>query len=88
MTFVVDSVRLPEREESREVDGLEQTNAAALDVLRGHVDALDQDWPARQADAVEFHRRNAAAWGSGRAGADLTAQIDPDFVPSPDLLSR
>jgi len=31
---------------------------------------------------VEFHRRNAAAWGNRAAGVDLTAQIDPHFVPA------
>jgi CO dehydrogenase maturation factor len=79
-------VRAGDRGASRDLGGLEPGNGAALDVLRGHVDALDQDRGARQADAVAFHRRNAAVRGADTAA--LTAQIDPGFVPSPDRLSR
>ena len=32
---------------------------------------------------VAFHLRNAAAWGDRATGADLAAQVDPEFVPGP-----
>ncbi|MEU5725873.1 hypothetical protein [Micromonospora sp. NPDC047738] len=33
------------------------------------------------------HRRNAEAWANDRTGADLTAQIDPDFRMGPQAVS-
>ena len=42
---------------------------------------------ALQARSHVFHRRNALAWGNGRAGTDLTEQIDPDFVMAPMVTS-
>jgi CO dehydrogenase maturation factor len=41
----------------------------------------ERDWAAYHRGTVEFHLRNATAWGNRAVGADLAAQIDPDFVP-------
>ncbi|HZG89601.1 MAG TPA: AAA family ATPase [Pseudonocardia sp.] len=60
---------------------LEPANRAVLDVLRAELDARTRDWVAYHRGTVEFHLRNAAAWGNRAAGTDLAAQVDPDFVP-------
>ncbi|MFF7333052.1 ATP-binding protein [Streptomyces sp. NPDC008150] len=64
-------------------DGLEPHNRHALTVLRDAVDARPKDWAALHRHAVEFHLRNARAWGDEATGLDLALQIDPDFVPGP-----
>jgi ABC-type sulfate transport system substrate-binding protein len=43
-------------------------------------DRTRQDWDRFQRDAVQFHLRNAKAWGNARAGRDLADQIDPEFT--------
>ncbi|MFE9428944.1 ATP-binding protein [Kitasatospora sp. NPDC006697] len=61
---------------------LEPENRSALELLHAAVDAAfaDRD-PRRYADqAAHFHRRNAESWGNAKAGADLSEQVDPDFV--------
>ena len=73
-------VRAAERGGTPALADLEPANAAALEVLRGAADAAVKDWPRYAAPAAEFHRRNAAAWADARTGADLTSQIDPEFV--------
>ncbi|MEV4534785.1 ATP-binding protein [Asanoa sp. NPDC049518] len=75
-----DWVRAAERGEVRPLDALEPDNHAALHLLRRAADAAEKDWPRYARQAAEFHRRNATAWANDRAGADLTDQIDPDFV--------
>jgi CO dehydrogenase maturation factor len=74
-------VRAAERGEVRPIEALEPENRAALHAMRDLVDATVKDWVTYQRQAVEFHLRNAAAWGSARAGADLAGQVDPDFEP-------
>ncbi|MGE3257276.1 MAG: ATP-binding protein, partial [Pseudonocardia sp.] len=74
-----------ERGSARPVAELEPENLAALDTLLALLDARERDWAAYQRGTVEFHRRNALAWANSAAGADLTAQIDPGFVPGPTL---
>ncbi|TDC41253.1 ATP-binding protein [Micromonospora sp. KC213] len=76
-------VRRAERGTVGPLDELEPANRAVLDRLVDQVDATVQDWAAFTRHAHEFHRRNAAAWANERAGTDLTAQIDPDFVMGP-----
>lgn len=66
---------------------LEPANRAVLDQMHAAVDATVQDWDAFTRHAHEFHRRNALAWGNGRAGTDLTEQIDPGFVMGPTAIS-
>ncbi|KAA2266566.1 ATP-binding protein [Solihabitans fulvus] len=83
-----DHVRAAERGEVRPIGRLEQANRAALAAMCALAEATDKDWPTYQRQAVEFHLRNARAWGNDRAGADLADQVDPDFVISPDALSR
>jgi CO dehydrogenase maturation factor len=60
---------------------LEPANRAVLDVLLATLDTCERDWAAYHRGTVEFHLRNAAAWANRAIGADLAAQVDPDFVP-------
>ncbi|SDJ98798.1 ATP-binding protein [Nonomuraea jiangxiensis] len=62
---------------------LEAVNLDALTVLRKTLDEQEKDWARFGRQAAEFHLRNARAWANERTGADLTAQIDPDFVYGP-----
>ncbi|MCO1658400.1 ATP-binding protein [Pseudonocardia humida] len=74
-------VRAAERGAVAPVAELEPANRAVLEVLRARLDARERDWAAYHRGTVDFHLRNAAAWGNRAAGADLAAQVDPDFVP-------
>jgi CO dehydrogenase maturation factor len=74
-------VRAAERGALAPVAELEPPNRAVLDVLRSELDARGRDWAAYHRGTVEFHLRNAAAWGNRAAGTDLAAQVDPDFLP-------
>ena len=76
-------VRAAEQRRRGPLDDLEPANAAALAVLHATADAAVKDWPAYTRQAVDFHRRNAAAWASEKTGEDLTRQIDPTFVLGP-----
>jgi CO dehydrogenase maturation factor len=74
-------VRAAERGAARPITDLEPRNLETLASMQATVDAEQRDWARYQRQAVEFHLRNAAAW----AGADLAAQVDPEFVLSPGL---
>lgn len=74
-----DHVRAAERGEVRPIGALEAANRGALHTMRDLVDGTVKDWATYQRQAVEFHLRNAAAWGNDRAGQDLAGQVDPDF---------
>lgn len=65
---------------------LEAENLAVFAKAQQLVDACQKDWPRYQSDAVKFHRLNAEAWANDRTGQDLTQQIDPDFMMSPEAL--
>jgi CO dehydrogenase maturation factor len=80
-------VRAAERGEVRPIDALEPENRATLAAMTELADATPKDWSRFRRQAEEFHRRNAVAWGNDRAGADLTAQIDRDFVHGPAALA-
>jgi CO dehydrogenase maturation factor len=80
-------VRAAEQGRIAGLDRLEPANRDTLSLLREAVDARPKDWPAFQAQAVDFHRRNALAWANKAAGEDLTTQIDPDFAHGPEALS-
>ncbi|MFI8067456.1 AAA family ATPase [Streptomyces sp. NPDC086033] len=67
--------------------GLEPHNRHALTILREAVDSHPRDWSALHRHAVEFHLRNARSWADEATGLDLTAQVDPDFVPGPASLA-
>ncbi|MPZ26980.1 MAG: ATP-binding protein [Micromonosporaceae bacterium] len=76
-------VKAAERGSLRPLTELEPANRAALDTIRARTDAVEKDWATYTRQAHEFHRRNASAWANGRAGHDLTEQIDPEFVLGP-----
>ncbi|HEX4700723.1 MAG TPA: AAA family ATPase [Pseudonocardiaceae bacterium] len=75
-----DHVRAAERGSHRPIALLEPHNRAALDAMRTAVDGVVRDPVRYRRQGVEFHLRNAAAWANERAGQDLAAQVDPDFV--------
>lgn len=75
-------VRAAERGDVAPVAELEPANLAALDAVQTALDARERDWAAYHRGTVEFHLRNAAAWGNRAVGADLAAQVDPSFVPA------
>lgn len=75
-------VRAMERGDVHPIGELEPDNAATLVAMRALVDSVDKDWVKFQRQAVEFHLRNARAWGNDRASVDLAGQVDPDFVPT------
>ncbi len=78
-------VRAAERRRARPIGELEAHNLGTLDAMLAAVDAEQRDWARYQRQGVEFHLRNARAWGNGRAGDDLSAQVDPDFTLGPAL---
>jgi CO dehydrogenase maturation factor len=80
-------VKAGERGRVLPLAALEPANTAALTAIRAALDARTKDWHRYTAQAVEFHLRNAAAWGNQRTGADLAEQIDPDFVLGPAALA-
>ncbi|WP_116045090.1 ATP-binding protein [Amycolatopsis palatopharyngis] len=80
-------VRAAERGRPRPISELEPHNLDVLAAMLSLVDESTRDWQRYQDQAVEFHLRNARAWGNDRAGADLAAQVDPGFVPGPRLLA-
>jgi CO dehydrogenase maturation factor len=69
------------------LDDLSPHTADALAAVKARLDAVPRDWARYTSLAAEFHRRNARAWASGRAGEDLTAQIDPEFTLGPHALA-
>jgi CO dehydrogenase maturation factor len=71
------------REQGRATGDLEPAHRLALDSLRAAADATTKDWDRFQAQAVEFHLRNARAWANRATGQDLSDQIDPDFQHGP-----
>ncbi|HEV2781577.1 MAG TPA: ATP-binding protein [Actinophytocola sp.] len=73
-------VRAMERGDVRPIGELEPDNAGALAAMRDLVDVVPKDWAKFQRQAVEFHLRNARAWGNDRTGVDLADQVDPDFL--------
>ncbi|MFE9022458.1 AAA family ATPase [Streptomyces sp. NPDC007808] len=87
LTHLVHSPYVRAAEQGREQGALESANVHALNVLREAVDAHPKDWPTTHRHAVEFHLRNARAWGDARTGEDLAVQVDPEFVPGPAALA-
>jgi len=74
-------VRATERGDLAALSTLEPANLAVLGALLAALDERQRDWVAYHRGTVEFHLRNAVAWGNRTVGTDLAAQIDPDFVP-------
>ncbi|WP_030245963.1 MULTISPECIES: ATP-binding protein [unclassified Streptomyces] len=89
LTHLVQSPWIRAAEQGRTEPGpdalasLEPHNLHALRVLRETVDSHVRDWEQLHRHAVEFHLRNARAWGDARTGGDLAAQVDPGYVPGP-----
>ncbi len=81
------AVRAMEQGRPFRLGDLSPATADALSAIRQRLDAVPRDWPRYTRLAAEFHRRNARAWASDRAGEDLTAQIDPDFTLGPQALA-
>ncbi|KUN79257.1 ATP-binding protein [Streptomyces griseoruber] len=77
-----DWVRAMEKGRPPRFDLLDAADRDALRLLRTTVDTAherrDPDRYTRQ--MVHFHLKNARSWGNERTGADLAAQVDPDFV--------
>jgi len=76
-------VRSIEQGTVRSLASLEQANRTALARMREAVDPAPKDWAKFTRQAVDFHVRNALSWANRAVGADLTAQVDPDFVMAP-----
>ncbi|WP_335980963.1 MULTISPECIES: ATP-binding protein [Streptomycetaceae] len=83
-----DWVRAMERSSPPGFELLEAANRQALCVMHDRADRSYQsrDWHRYTQQMAHFHRRNAESWGNARTGADLAAQIDPDFTLSEDLV--
>jgi len=79
-------VRAAERGAPGPIEALEAGNRAALDRIADAAGAAERDWARYTRQAVEFHLRNAAAWGNARTGENLALQVDPDFVLGPTAL--
>ncbi|MGW0806107.1 ATP-binding protein [Nonomuraea sp. NPDC002799] len=77
------AVRAMEQGRHFALTDLEPANADALAALRKTLDEQEKDWARFGRQTVEFHLRNAQAWGNERVGFDLSVQIDPDFVYGP-----
>ena len=77
-----DWVRALERGRPRPFDQLEAEAARVLHTLHVAADAAYErrDWERYTRQMVHFHLRNAESWGNARAGVDLSAQVDPEFV--------
>ncbi|QPP07315.1 ATP-binding protein [Streptomyces bathyalis] len=77
-----DWVRAMEKGRPRSLADLEPSNRRALGELQeaadGAYDKRDRQRYTRQ--MIHFHLRNAESWGNEKTGADLAAQVDPDFV--------
>ncbi|GAA0231811.1 ATP-binding protein [Cryptosporangium japonicum] len=80
------AIRAAERGEPLHLDDLAPSDHSALTAVRAALDATPRDWHRYTRQAVDFHLRNAAAWGDQRTGTELADQIDPGFVLGPDAL--
>jgi CO dehydrogenase maturation factor len=76
------AVRAMEQGRPLAMDDLGSTTCAALGMLQDALDRQVKDWDRYARQAAEFHLKNARRVGA-TAGADLAAQIDPDFTLAP-----
>ena len=76
------AVRAMEQGRPLAMDDLGSTTCAALGMLQDALDRQVKDWDRYARQAAEFHLKNARRAGAA-AGADLAAQIDPDFTLAP-----
>jgi len=63
-----------------ELSDLSRRTRDGLGLVQDALDVRAKDWGKFLRQAAEFHVKNAQAWANSRAGEDLSAQIDPDFV--------
>ncbi|MGW7069485.1 ATP-binding protein [Streptomyces sp. NPDC054855] len=77
-----DWVRAMEKGHPPRFEFLEDDNRRSLQTLQSAVDTSydRRDWDRYTRQMVHFHLKNAQSWGNERTGADLAAQVDPDFV--------
>jgi hypothetical protein len=68
-------VRAMEKGGSPRIDGLEEPGRRALRTIRTALDGRQRDWRRSHDLAVEFHRRNAAAWANAVIGEDVAAEL-------------
>lgn len=80
------ALRAAERGEPFAFADLADDDHQTLAAIRTGLDATPRDWHRYTRQAVEFHLRNAAAWGNDATGVDLAAQVDPEFVLGPGAL--
>ena len=80
-------VRAAEQGRFAPLDALEPEHRDVLRTLARAADARPKDWTRFQQQAIDFHLRNARAWADKATGADLSAQVDPEFVHGPQALS-
>lgn len=84
-----DWVRALEKGRPPRFEHLEEANRRALRTLHDAADATYElrDWERYTQQMAHFHLKNAHSWGNERTGADLAAQIDPEFVLGEGLLT-
>ncbi|MEU1226773.1 ATP-binding protein [Streptomyces sp. NPDC005828] len=77
-----DWVRAMEKGRPPRFELLEAENRMSLQTLQDAADDsyAHRDWERYTRQMVHFHLRNAESWGNAKTGADLAAQVDPDFV--------
>ncbi|MGW0465392.1 ATP-binding protein [Streptomyces sp. NPDC003027] len=82
-----DWVRAMEKGRPPRFELLEADNRMALQTLQDAADDsyAHRDWERYTRQMVHFHLKNAESWGNAKTGADLAAQVDPDFVLSEEL---
>jgi CO dehydrogenase maturation factor len=83
-----DYVRRMEQGSVGPLSALESHNLAALGSMLAFVDEQNKDWNKFYRQAVEFHVKNAAAWGSAQTQVELMSQIDPHFDLSGTIAAR
>ncbi len=74
-----DYIRAQERGVILPISELEKENAEAITTLIKFIDSQEKDWTRFYAQALEFHRKNAASWANESYGKDLVSQIDSSF---------
>ncbi|MEV8036697.1 ATP-binding protein [Streptomyces sp. NPDC086182] len=77
-----DWVRAMEKGRPPRFESLEEANRRSLHALQKAADATYElrDWERYTRQMVQFHLKNAVNWGNAKTGADLTEQVDPDFM--------
>ncbi len=75
-------VRAMEKGRPPRFASLEEANRQALRTMHEQADRSYEarDWDRYTRQMAHFHRKNAESWGNEKTGADLVAQIDPEFV--------